>query len=82
MTRADYESLLSICPGCAICGKLPGKTNGGRPLAVDHDHKTGRVRGLLCENCNNGLGRFKDNPAFLREAVGYLEAFPKKEAST
>ncbi len=61
---------------CAICG-LPetrvvkGKLNR---LAVDHDHTTGRVRGLLCFRCNTCLGRFEDNVELLRAAEAYLEA--------
>ncbi len=43
------------------------------PLAVDHCHKQGHVRGLLCSNCNNGLGRFKDNIDYLKNAIKYLE---------
>lgn len=43
-------------------------------LSVDHCHKTGKVRGLLCNSCNNGLGRFKDNIVFLEEAIKYLKA--------
>ena len=42
-------------------------------LAVDHNHKTGRVRGLLCGNCNTSLGGFKDNPALLNKAIRYIE---------
>lgn len=55
---------------CAICGN---QTSNGFRLAVDHDHKTRKVRGLLCESCNNGIGRFKDDPELLRKAACYLE---------
>ena len=53
---------------CGIC-KTPGK-----PLCIDHCHATGKVRGLLCRNCNLGLGNYKDNPVFTRAATAYLEA--------
>lgn len=42
---------------------------------VDHDHKTGKIRGLLCADCNKGLGNFKDNIISLRNAIEYLEKF-------
>lgn len=51
---------------CEICGS-PNR------LAVDHDHATGAVRGRLCDNCNQGLGRFQDNPQLLIFAAAYLE---------
>jgi hypothetical protein len=58
---------------CAICGKVPcGNSPTTRSLHVDHDHATGRLRGLLCLNCNHGLGKFSDNPALLVAAVDYL----------
>ena len=54
---------------CAICGAKPK----GRRLAVDHDHKTGKIRGLLCMPCNTALGKFRDDPKLLRKAIKYLE---------
>jgi Recombination endonuclease VII len=64
-----YEALLAWSNGgCAICGV----TNN---LAVDHDHYTGNLRGLLCRNCNTGLGQFKDRIDLLKIAMAYLEYF-------
>ncbi len=71
ISLAEYETQLVDQQGlCALCDQ-PCST--GYRLAVDHDHATGIVRGLLCGNCNNGLGRFKDNPEVLRLAAAYLE---------
>jgi hypothetical protein len=53
---------------CAICKQEEEKRN----LSIDHCHKTGRVRGLLCSNCNRGIGFLKDNVQFLKNAVQYL----------
>lgn len=74
ITLEQYDSLLKLQNGyCAICQRpetrrLRGKV---RPLAVDHDHETGRVRGLLCGHCNSGIGYFKENPRLLKVAAGY-----------
>lgn len=62
---------------CAIC-KMPEtlidrRTGKVKRLAVDHCHTTGKVRGLLCFNCNSGLGHFRDSSATLRGAISYLE---------
>jgi len=66
----DYDLLLAIQGGkCAICRKPCGT---GRRLAVDHCHKTGAVRGLLCHRCNVGIGYFKDDHAVMRRATEYL----------
>ncbi len=66
----EYEELLRTQQGvCAIC-----RAKENRSLAVDHDHKTGRVRGLLCTNCNQGLGKFRDDVDLLYASVLYLES--------
>lgn len=57
--------------GCWICGTHDWPGMHGRPH-VDHCHKTGKVRGILCAECNSGLGKFKDRPEFLIKAVEYL----------
>lgn len=57
---------------CNICGALDGGGRHGN-LHVDHCHTTGRVRGVLCNQCNTGIGKFKDDPDLLRKAASYLE---------
>lgn len=54
---------------CAICKEHPAE---GTRLSVDHDHKTGKIRGLLCIRCNAGLGHFKDEISLLLNAIKYL----------
>ncbi len=69
VTPEEYHTQLEMQGGgCAICGD---KQNGKR-LAVDHCHKTGRARAILCVKCNTGLGAFKDKPKLLLEAAKYL----------
>lgn len=73
VTPEQYEAALAAQGGrCAICrsDQWPGK--GNRPH-TDHDHADGRFRGILCGNCNHGLGMFGDDPARLRVAAEYLE---------
>jgi hypothetical protein len=79
ISRAEYFSKLEAQGGlCAICGlpetafKKKSKTEL-RELCVDHCHKTGNVRDLLCHKCNHGLGQFRDNPSLLLAAIAYLE---------
>ena len=55
---------------CAICGL--DETENKKKLAVDHDHSTGKIRDLLCINCNTGLGMFKENIDNLATAIKYL----------
>jgi hypothetical protein len=59
--------------GCAICETKHVEGDKHKSLHVDHDHKTGEIRGLLCSNCNHGIGKFKDDPEQLRRAAEYLE---------
>ena len=69
----DYNMFLEKQGGkCAICGTEIGDSNGNR-LYVDHNHKTGKVRGLLCANCNFGIGSLKDDVEILKKAILYLE---------
>lgn len=73
ITLEDFDRMATVQDGrCAICGRVPqGKHNQGR-LHVDHDHRTGRVRGLLCSHCNRGLGFLGDSPETLCRAAAYL----------
>lgn len=69
---SDYNEMFSNQNGCcAICGK-PEKLHHSR-LHIDHDHKTGIVRGLLCSKCNQGIGLFNDNIDLLQSAYNYLK---------
>jgi hypothetical protein len=68
---ADYERLVEAQRGlCLVCRQLPPD---GASLSVDHDHKSGIIRGLLCSPCNQGLGIFREDPRRLRSAADYLE---------
>lgn len=57
---------------CAICKKAFDYVDI-HGVNIDHCHKTGKVRGLLCVNCNQGLGQFKENIVSMKEAIKYLE---------
>lgn len=71
------DELLSMAEAqnnqCAIC-EIDVLNTEGRRFAVDHDHITGKVRGLLCSKCNMGLGKFNDSPELIDVAIEYLEA--------
>lgn len=73
ITRADYNCLLRTQDSkCAICRSATVGRNH-EYFHVDHDHTTGKVRGLLCDLCNRGLGYFKDSRRLLNQAADYLE---------
>lgn len=68
LTRQQFDEFVDAHGGlCAICGDVPLKPH------IDHDHKTGELRGLLCGPCNQGLGMFKDSTERLAKAIAYLQ---------
>jgi hypothetical protein len=76
ITLEDYNKMLEAQNGvCAICGKEETHKNqyGVVSLSVDHDHQTGKVRGLLCSKCNKMLGLSNDNKQILLNAINYLK---------
>lgn len=73
ITEEDFQNLITLQNNlCAICGK-PQNGRWKKNLHIDHDHTTGKIRGLLCNLCNLGVGKFKDDPHLLRKAANYLE---------
>jgi hypothetical protein len=75
---AQYQSMLEAQGGkCCIC-RSSGTDSFGKPLTpyrflcIDHNHRNGTVRGLLCDKCNLGLGNFDDDPVRLDHAAAYL----------
>lgn len=74
LTLETYEELLaSQGSACAICKSLSTKTRKGRLFPIDHDHDTGRVRGLLCNTCNVAIGMAGENASLLRAMADYLD---------
>ena len=72
MTLEEHQKLFEKQQGrCAICNKHQSELN--KEISIDHSHKTGKVRGLLCNNCNSGIGYFNDNKELLIKAISYLE---------
>ena len=72
ITYNEYLSMLEGQGGkCAICDKIENQF--GKGMCVDHDHVTGAVRGILCTDCNMGIGNLKDDVDLLRRALAYLE---------
>lgn len=80
ITGREYDALLEKQGGvCAICEKAPEPRPVGRrrtlsdAMSVDHDHAMGKVRALLCQNCNAGVGAFLEDVALMRKAIAYVE---------
>ncbi len=78
ITLAEYDIILQKQNGgCAICGDTEpnGKTDRFKHFSVDHCHETGKVRGLLCNHCNRGIGLLKDSEEIVNKAYLYLKEF-------
>ena len=77
ITEAQYNLMLKSQENkCAICNQpetAKHQSGGIKNLAVDHDHKTFKIRGLLCMHCNQAIGKFKHNIKTLKQAILYLE---------
>lgn len=76
VTAEWYDETLAEQGGvCAICRQPESKFSSGgglKMLAIDHDHATGKVRGLICQQCNIGIGALQDSPVVIRKAIRYL----------
>jgi len=67
----EYDELVKNQDGkCYLCGIE--ENYNGKPLYVDHCHTSGKIRKLLCQHCNSGLGMFRDNPELLEKAAEYV----------
>ena len=67
LSEAEYEALVTKAAGCcAVCGQ------GEKKLVIDHDHDTGKVRGLVCMGCNTFLGFLENYPELFDQATRYL----------
>lgn len=73
ITLKQYDEMAADQNGlCKLCNRV-SLNHWGTELCVDHCHKTGKVRGLLCDKCNKGLGQFEDNIETLQKAIEYLK---------
>ncbi len=70
ITLKDYDQMVLAQNGCAICGRKYKYKN----YQIDHDHKTGRIRGLLCRRCNTSLGTLGDTIESIEKVLQYLKA--------
>jgi hypothetical protein len=77
LSLEGYAAMLARQSGvCAICREK----EVNKPLVVDHDHNTRKLRDLLCDPCNLGLGRYNDDPALLRRGADYVEYWQRRHA--
>ena len=77
ITVEEYETIFLHQKGkCALCAREPKNLR----LAIDHDHKTGQIRGLLCMWCNKAIGFFRDDPEIVERIVAYFQSPPATQA--
>lgn len=88
-TGFDYQAMYEAQHGrCRICGRRErakiarGRRRRIRALSADHDHRSRKIRGLLCRNCNHGLGYFRHDPQLLRRAATYLSSYISRRAKS
>jgi len=73
ITKEEFEALVKYQDNkCGICGNV---LDGKKEPAVDHNHKTGKIRGLLCTKCNTGIGQLNEDVTILILAIKYLEKY-------
>jgi 5-methylcytosine-specific restriction endonuclease McrA len=83
ITAKEFDDMLVKQQGrCAVCSIPFTEERKSLIPCVDHDHNTGRVRGLLCSHCNRGLGSFRDDPETLEAGAAYLRAAVRAELKT
>jgi hypothetical protein len=76
LAHGTYATMLATQDGkCGICDTTKPGGNTWKRFPVDHDDITGQVRGLLCNSCNNGIGRFRHDPILLQKAISYLSKY-------
>jgi hypothetical protein len=79
-TQKMYDEMYEAQKGCcALCNEPEEKFSW---LCIDHDHETGKIRGLLCPNCNRGIGLLGDDANLLKKAAEYIESSKRKKAET
>lgn len=76
LTLQEVDTMITAQNGlCFICGKVPKGKMAHTHLQVDHCHKTGKLRAMLCINCNIGLGHSYEDPVLLRKMADYIESY-------
>ncbi len=76
ISLTDYNQMVTNQNNkCNICNKINESGPWNNKLVVDHCHKTGKIRALLCDKCNKGLGQFNDNVEVMKKAILYLLKF-------